>query len=96
MLDILEAEAFPCELPPAGCLPVGQRCPAHVRGRRGNSTAGAAALISLSQRSVLPGEGLQGFTEKCHAGHICCLKVHGENSAAGKGPFTLDLLTGHP
>lgn len=42
-----------CELPPAGCLPMGQHCPAQLHGRRGNSMAGAAALISLSQRYIL-------------------------------------------
>lgn len=81
MLDILEAEAFPSELPPAGCLAVGWHCPAHLHGRRGNSTAGVAALTSLSQRSILSGKGLRDLTVKCLAGHISCLKVHGENSA---------------
>lgn len=42
-----------CELPPAGCLPMGQHCPAQLHGRRGNSMTGAAALISLSQRCIL-------------------------------------------
>lgn len=42
-----------CELPPAGCLPMGQHYPAQLHGRRGNSMAGAAALISLSQRCIL-------------------------------------------
>lgn len=32
----LEAEAFPYELPPAGCLPEGEHCTAHQYGRKGN------------------------------------------------------------
>lgn len=39
----------------------------------GKALQWAAALISLSQRSILPGEGLQGPTVKCLAGCVCCL-----------------------
>lgn len=53
MINFLEAEAFPCELPPGGCLPVWQHRPAHLHGKKRNSTTRTATLIFLSQRSIL-------------------------------------------
>lgn len=84
------------EFPPADCMPVGQHCPAHLNGIRRISTS---ALLSLSQRNILPLKACGGSQWIVLLAISAILKLKGKKSlclyAKWNGPFTLELLIGH-